>query len=249
MALELTISTRAIFDQIANMLNLDSSLRDVAIRSWCSEALDFIGVGSQYILREKELDIHNFKAPIPCGYQTYKFIYAGRKCDNIGQTSGMIWSNELRIHPTESPTMFDKGNPHVTSNSTGNYREFNISGGNINVGFRTGHVFLIYDSLQVDDEGYPMMPDDVSFAYALFWFCIRNLIFGGYKLADPSLNFMYCDTQWHYYCGQARAMWQFPNVAQMEAIASNWQRLIPQRKRFDDGFKNLNKREEGRINM
>ena len=63
----------------------------------------------------------------------------------------------------------------------------------------------------------------------------------------PNANGMTYDIaeqQWKYYCTQARNNANFPDIAGYESFLNEWVRLVPNINRFDDNFRDINKRED-----
>lgn len=117
------------------------------------------------------------------------------------------------------------GNPVVNQFTSNDYNiNFNI----ITTGFRQGFIKIQYLALPVDDNGFPLVPDDQSFRDAIFWkcayqLCMRNPeIFKNKKLQD----FDYVRQMWLRYCVQARANAIMPDVDTIQRLANNWMRLV-----------------------
>ena len=62
-------------------------------------------------------------------------------------------------------TAFDRDLTYVT---TLNYMKLNVY---------EGYVLLAYTSIPVDDDGFPLVPDDISFLDALYWYINMKLIY------------------------------------------------------------------------
>lgn len=116
------------------------------------------------------------------------------------------------------------GDPTVTRFSDA---DFNINFNKVTTGFCHGIIELQYLSFPVDERGYPLVPDDVSFRDALFWkvayqMSMRNpAVFKQPRLQDME----YCRQQWNRCCMQARAAANMPDVAMLERMKNNWLRL------------------------
>jgi len=118
------------------------------------------------------------------------------------------------------------GNPNVTKFTSNDY---NINLNKITTGFCHGIIELQYLAFPVDERGWPLVPDDVSFRDALFWKCAYHM-----SMRDPSTlknprmqDMEYCRQQWNRTCMQARAGAMMPDLAQIERLKNNWLRMIP----------------------
>lgn len=117
------------------------------------------------------------------------------------------------------------GNPTINKNTN---KDFNINHNRITTAFQTGILRLQYLALPVDEKGWPMVPDNVSFRDALFWKIAYQISMRNPKLmANPIMQDMrYCKSQWDYYCTQARAAANMPDLDMTVRIKNNWLRLV-----------------------
>ena len=119
-----------------------------------------------------------------------------------------------------------------------------VEGGRIKTSFANGLVCLSYMSFPVDDDGYPLIPDDISFKEALFWYVYKKLLLGNTSINTPNgIDYVFAETQWKYYCTQARNAANYPDIDRYESFLDQWVRLIPNINRHDELFGTLNVRE------
>ena len=113
----------------------------------------------------------------------------------------------------------------------------------IKTSFHTGKVCLSYTAFPLDDECYPLVPDDISYKEAMFWYVYKKMLLGRGELANNGIDYVFAEQQWKYYCTQARNAANFPDIDRYEAFMNQWVRLIPNINRHDEGFANLSTRE------
>lgn len=118
-----------------------------------------------------------------------------------------------------------------------------IDGGTIKTSFVSGKICLSYTAFPVDGDGYPMLPDDVSFKEAMFWYIYKKLLLSGFQIPN-GINYGFADQKWMFYCTQARNSANFPDIDRYESFLNQWVRLIPNMNRHEDGFETLNDREQ-----
>ena len=110
--------------------------------------------------------------------------------------------------------------------------------------FITGKICLSYTAFPVDDECFPMVPDEISFKEAMFWYVYKKLLLGG---TEPQVNnkidYLFADEKWKYYCTQARNAANYPDIDKYESFMNQWVRLIPNMNRHSEGFAGLGQRE------
>lgn len=118
-----------------------------------------------------------------------------------------------------------------------------IEADKIKTSFNEGKVCLSYMAFPIDDECYPMVPDDISFKEAMFWYVYKKMLLGNMNPSVNGIGYEYADMQWKYYCTQARNNANYPDIDQYESFLDQWVRLIPNINRHSEGFGNLNLRE------
>lgn len=129
-------------------------------------------------------------------------------------------------------------------NETATSREcYYVENGRLKTSFATGKICLAYKAFPTDSEGYPLVPDDISFKEALFWYIYKKMLLMGETPANNGINYVFADQKWRFYCTQARNAAVFPDIDKMESFLNQWVRLIPNINRHDDGFADLGDRE------
>jgi len=111
------------------------------------------------------------------------------------------------------------------------------------VGLKEGTITINYLKLPVDEKGYPLIPDDESYAMAIMWRIAGFLSIQGI-LPNKSLSVEYCNRKWSWYCGQARAEAIAPTPDQWERCVNVWRRLVPMSNEFENNFAQSNHRED-----
>ena len=118
-----------------------------------------------------------------------------------------------------------------------------IENGYIKTSFKSGNICVSYKGFPVDEECYPMVPDDVSYREAMFWYVFKQMLLGGYDKPTNRIDYSFADQKWRYYCNQARNAANFPDIDRYESFMNQWVRLIPNINRHTDNFEELNDRE------
>ena len=108
--------------------------------------------------------------------------------------------------------------------------DYNVNFNKITTGFKTGFIEIQYLSFPVDERGWPLVPDDVSYRDALFWKCAYHISMRSPKsLPNPRMQDMeYCRQMWNKYCVQARAGANMPDIHTLERLKNQWLKLVPQ---------------------
>lgn len=135
-----------------------------------------------------------------------------------------------------SQSLMDKGITYTPSGSS----DYAINLDTVTASFRYGYIKLRYLAFPVDENGYPLVPDNVSFRDALMWKCAYQLSLRGYTFKQEQLNDPeYCKFYWNQYCVQARANGTVPDPDMMERIARIFNTLSVNYHQYSQDFRNL----------
>jgi len=91
-----------------------------------------------------------------------------------------------------------------------------------------GFLKLSYDSIPLDENGYPLIPDIISYIEAIYWYITVKLKYPDY-MAGRLNREVYYDMRrsWNFYCKQAYGDSLMPTSDEMETIKNNWTKLVP----------------------
>ena len=121
---------------------------------------------------------------------------------------------------------------------------YKIQGNYIFTNFKDGFVEMVYSGYSLDNEGFPMIPDDEKFKNALKYEIIYKIDWRNWRLnpASPGLKSVVNDSgqQRDWYVAAARTKGRIPTIGQMESIKNQWLRTIPKNRQHGDGFKTNN---------
>lgn len=101
--------------------------------------------------------------------------------------------------------------------------QYSIKPGYIMTNVPCGYLKLSYSAILTDEDGYPLIPDHVSYMEAIYWYIAQKIAFQKYirgewneRIYDKMRN------SWNYYCKQAYAEAMLPNEDEMESIKNTW---------------------------
>jgi len=120
----------------------------------------------------------------------------------------------------------------------------------IKTSFATGKVCVSYMAFPTDEECYPMVPDDISYREAMFWYIYKKLLLSGTPGRNPKIGYEYAEQMWQVYCTQARTglVWSYaanyPDIDRYESFMNQWVRLVPDINAHNSFFETLNDREQ-----
>lgn len=114
------------------------------------------------------------------------------------------------------------------------FHYYKIQGNYIQTSFQEGFVKLHYLTLPVDSDGYPMIPDNENFKYALEWHIIRRLIGAGYE--HKVFNYQYADEQFEKFAARGMGEVSYPSLDSIARMHRGNIRLIPPHHFANDFF-------------
>ena len=113
----------------------------------------------------------------------------------------------------------------------------------IKTSFESGKICLSYKAIPTDEDCFPLVPDDISYREAMFWYVYKKLLMLNPKFKNNGIDYGFAEERWQNYCTQARNAANYPDIDRYESFMNQWVRLIPNMNRHDDAFESLNTRE------
>lgn len=254
------ISSRQIINNLYRDTQLEYEIPFSDVVDWIADALDKINYPLQYISKttgskdNPDLDILDYKAAIPCDFHKLRAIAVngfparpatglfhsmldGKCCDfDIPQGDIDIFTDNFG----------NKFSPQLGQNPNIVYPgeiTFDINNDFITLSVKEGKVCMAYLAYPLDNEGYPLIPDEIYYKEAVKWYLTYKLDYIQWRL-DP-LNkgkqelYRTSEAEWLFYCPAAQNSAKMPDVGQMENMKNL---LLSFKKRFDHfstGFRGL----------
>lgn len=193
-------------------------LSDLTLESAIHYTIDFLsimGIPKTYEDRTTSVHISNYRGVLPCDVIAINQVKIGDTCLQH-MSSTFVGRNDSKI-----PSYKTQGNIIYTS-------------------FKEGCIDIHYKAIPVDEQGFPLIPDNNVFLKALElyikkeWFTI---LFDLGKINNAVLQ----NTQQEYAfkVGQCRNEFIMPSVSEMETITNMLNTLVPRVGEFSKGFKTL----------
>ena len=114
----------------------------------------------------------------------------------------------------------------------------------IKTSFESGKICLSYMAFPTDEDCYPLVPDDISFKEAMFWYIYKKILLSNPTFKNNGIKYDMAEQQWQKYCSQARNAANYPDIDRYESFMNQWVRLIPNLNRHDLAFEQMNTRED-----
>lgn len=216
------ISLKVILDNILE----HPLLRDVSFERAVNYTIHFLRiVGCPRIFNEKTeiIDIKEYRGLLPCDFIGMIQVRTAGECSH---------NHKVFRYSTDSFHMSE--DKHDSVDLT-----YKLQGNVIFTSMKEGKIEIAYESIAVDSEGYPMIPDNSSFITALE-FCIKKkyftILFDQGKITPQVFNQVCQDYAW--YVAQAQSDLIRPTIDQMQSITNSLNTLIPRVSEHSRGFIN-----------
>lgn len=207
------ISCKAIISKVYRDLQLQEESRWHDMIEWIGEALGFIDSTPQYVDKMQTIHVKDHRGVLPCDlYVITQTLY---------QRLPMRYATDTRISHYHELKSADLIVPY-----NGDTPTYTINGNYINTSIRNGEIHMMYKAFPTDEDGFPMVSDEISVRTALFFYILKQMILGGY--VHPTFTYDKAYAEWDWYCGQARGKMNMPNLDEQEMICRTLTRLIPQ---------------------
>ena len=146
-------------DVIASRVTKHPLLQDMNYEDIISMTVDVlrqVKIPASYVEKSCYKNIEEFKAEIPLEALNIRSV---DYVDDIGNLVAMVKASDTRAkHISKTAAK--------TNNNTYHYTYF-LNNNRIHCNVEEGKVFIIYDTLELDSEGLPMIPDNISLIKAI----------------------------------------------------------------------------------
>lgn len=215
-----TIMGRLLRHPLLKDLNLETVLE------YTTDFLRIVGVAPIFFDKTQDIDIVDYRGLLPCDF--YKIIqvrYINEKC-------GTEKVNPAFRYTTDSFHM-SKRKPKYSDLT------YKLQGNCIFTSIKEGKIEIAYKAMNVDDEGYPLIPDEPSLIRALELYIKKQQFTIQYdlgKITPQILNQTNQDYAWA--VGQCQSKMAIPSVDEMQSISNMWNSLLDRTFDHRQGFLN-----------
>lgn len=236
------VSCRQVIAKIFTDLDLqEESHRVVDFVEWIGEGMMKIGAFPSFVTKVTGkdgfplLEIDDYQAKLPSDLYTVNQVAYSKTNQGpfypMRYAAGSFSSHNTMTAPTTVTTSDNNDYQPSTQSGTqfsGDYY-YSIAGNWVKTNIRAGYLLISYQAIPTDEDGYPMIPNDVSFFEALYWYVNMKITYPQWKNGQVR-DAVYYDAKssWNYYRKQAYGNAMMPNGDQLESIKNTWIRLIPE---------------------
>ena len=207
--------------ELLSRLTRHPLLQDLTIEQAIQYTIDFIsifGLPKMYMQKEITISIEEYRGILPCDLVSIIQVKDNKTNKCIPATSSTF---------------------NINSNIDNTYTTFKIQNNVIYTSFKSGELSVLYNSIPVDEDGYPLLLDNSVFLKALELYIKKEAFTVLFDLGQIHAN-VYENVLRQYggLAGQLKAELTMPSLSEMESITRMWNSLILDKNRFEDGFIN-----------
>jgi hypothetical protein len=243
MAIRKFISITRLVGDIYRLYRDDISLNELDIIEWADDALRLIGTKAQLCEMVVELPVSNHHAMLPCG-----FVREIQLADNCG--AAMLPNTATmfpRGHGSKSDDYFEGQPlnnmrfPQMGGSPNSSTSSYYIQNGCIYTSYAEGTVTLAFVGANVDEEGYPLIPDVEEFEQAVKWFVLSQIFTKKWLAGTEAMlqKMQHAENKWKEYKRKAVDQSIMPTLPEMENLKNIWVRLVPRQNEFKNFFATL----------
>jgi len=220
-------------------LQINSEINELDVAEWIYEALSMIGAYSQYNEISTCLELSSGKAKLPLNFE--KLVDVRYKnlplywATNTNARNYQCSSCEIPVcNSGECDYTFYINDSYIITNLKTPTTESD-----------TSNLCMIYLGLPVDDNGYPLVPNDIYYIKAVTSYIIHMIDYSEWRKAKITDKvYQESEKNWLFYVNSARGSANMPGLAQLENLKNVLQRLMPMRQEYGKGFRNITNREK-----
>lgn len=220
--MSLNTQYKSINSILSRVLNspLIEGITEAQVAGYVADCMKLIGAPMAYEDKVATITIENNRGELPCDLL---YIQQTRKYNPVsGALQSMRYSSDTfhsAYHEVGSPDFSDLSNNYDNT--------YSLNNGVIYTSFKEGYLQQSYKGLKLDEDGLPMIPDNVKFELA-----IENYIKSQYyriqwelgKISDKVLNKAEQEYQW--YVGGANTTAQLMTIDQAETFRGAFTRIL-----------------------
>lgn len=212
---------------------------------WLGEAMDLIAVPRQYVEKITDgnddlkhpcpIKIKNYRGNLPCDILNINNVIEGKNRIPMRHTTDIhhigLQMSEAAIQPPASPPITSPLNVvknNLTKDAADTDLTYKINDCYIFTNFPEGEVIMNYNAFPTDEDGLPLVPDNVKYIQAVKAYIAEKI---GQKLWMQNKitgdKFQYLQRERDWYIGAATTAGLMPTVDEMQAWTNAFVRLIP----------------------
>jgi hypothetical protein len=215
------VSVYNIIEQVASIFDL-SEIPFTFLVDAAGDALEFIASVENVYEKTAKVEVDDFRGLLPCD---------------------ILEVNQVRDYDTEVALVYSTDTFHLSNDTTRDKKNtilrYKIQNDYIFTNIKKLNLEISYQGLPVDDKGYPLIVNNVSYRNAVYYHILYKVAQKLY-LVDKITSNKYKDIEQNrdWYIAQAQTKAKLPSLDKMEAIKNSYMRLISDGLSHSKFFKN-----------
>jgi hypothetical protein len=212
------------------------------IIEWCGEALDLIGAHQQYVTIVEDWNVCDYRFALPCNMNSINQVsYKGVPLKYAAGSFGPATKVDTTTAVLDGEEVTADNFPRSGGDEIYMDHRYYLNDAYLIASFEEGCLTVSYTGTKLDEDGYPMIPDEVTYKKALRSYCQMMLDRREWRRQRlPEAVYRDSQRDWEWYVRSARGKAQMPNIDKMESIKNQWVRLKPNQNAHANFFSNLN---------
>lgn len=235
--MENTTTIRRCADRIHRHPMLDSIPFETII-DYLVDFINIIGVPALFTEKTAVLNIKDYRSPLPCDYVSMIQVRTAREQKDMDAE----YMQHISYRYATDSFHMSEDKPRVGRNGTD--LTYKIQGSVIYTSTKDKPIEIAYNAIAVDEDGYPLVPDNPSFLRAFDayvkkqWF---QILFDMGKIAPAVMQKADQDYAWA--VGDCETEFHRLTLDKAEALFNSWSTLIVRANEHKYGFVNTGSKE------
>jgi hypothetical protein len=214
---------------------------------YATECLRLLGAPAAQESKLYTAELVNHKAEIPCDILKIDGVrYVDAISADVSTTNFVAMRESTNIYHINEADHIDGQNPTLGIKGDQNRAEFTykLQKGIIFTSMREGCVQIAYRGLSLDEDGFPLIPDNEKVMLALEYYILSRYlepIWLSGKISDKAFN--YIEQKRYFYMPSAFTAMQMPDYDGAESMANAINRLISTPTAHSSFYKKLGEKE------
>lgn len=205
-------------------------LQDASLETVIDYSIDFmriVGVPSMFEEKTASLEVLNYRVNLPSDYY------------QMNQVRGVNENGDAAVTFTYATNTFHMSETKPVSTDC----TYKIQGGVIYTSILEGEIEISYQAISLDEDGYPLIPDNSSFTRALEAYIKKQyftILFDMGKISQQVLHQTLQDYSWA--VGDCQSEFNRLSLDKAEAFYNSWRSLLVKPSEHHEGFVNTGTR-------
>jgi len=225
-----------VYDYVSSKSIIAKTFRDLSIQrtdwindgvEWIGEALEAINAAPQFTDKIRIIRTYSHKASLPHDlYRLKEVRYGTGNFDKDQRPTRQELNIVLQYGDQSNHPSLVQEDSEVFKGANHYEETFILEPGYIKTSFESDWILMTYLGFALDEDNFPMVPDNYSFKQALYWYIVMKLMEGGFD-HPAKIGYGDAEQRWLKYCTQARNQANMPDESKYEKFFESWVTMVP----------------------